>query len=135
MNANDNRDAAANDNRSTLDGVRVLVVEDDPFLLMDLEGVLSSAGAIVIGLCQTLSEALACAERTDFSVAVLDFRLGSETVTPVAQRLDSRGVPFVLYTAQARHESAIARWSRFPIVEKPSPPQVLLSAVEAALAR
>jgi len=134
MNANDNHDLAANDNGMGLDGVRVLVVEDDPFLLMDLEALLSSAGATVVGLCQTLTEALACADRTDFSVAVLDYRLGSETVAPVAQRLDERGVPFVLYTAQARHATALAQWRDDPVVAKPSPPKALLSAVREALA-
>jgi DNA-binding response OmpR family regulator len=141
MNANDILDPAANDNRrdmedaGALEGVRVLVVEDDPLLLMDLEALLLSAGAIVVGLCQTLGEALALSEQADFSVAVLDFRLGSETASPVARRLSHRGVPFVFYTAQGRQEPAIADWQDSLIVEKPSPPKVLLSAVRAALAR
>ncbi len=125
---------AANANTDGLVGVRVLVVEDDPFLLMDLETVLSDAGAIVVGLCRTLTEALARADEADFSVAVLDFRLGSETVSPVARQLESRGVPFILYTAQARQEPGMTEWRHRAILEKPSPPKALLSAVREALA-
>jgi CheY-like chemotaxis protein len=122
----------ANDNQETLDGVRVLVAEDDPFLLIDLERMLRSAGATIVGLCRTLEEALERAGEADFAVAVLDFRLGSDTVSPVARLLDDRGVPFVLYTAQPRHEPAMAAW-RDAVVEKPAPPPVLLGAVRAAL--
>jgi DNA-binding NtrC family response regulator len=119
----------------SLDGVRVLIVEDDPLLLLDLESTLAGAGAVVVGLCQTLDEALRRSNPLDFAVAVLDFRLGDETASPVARRLEDRGVPFVFYTGQARHEPSLAEWRHCPIVEKPSPPQTLISAVKAALPR
>ena len=83
-----------------LDGVRVLIVEDDPLLLLDLELTLSGAGAVVVGLCQTLDEALRRSHPVDFAVAVLDFRLGEETASPVARRLEDEGVPFVFYTGR-----------------------------------
>ena len=119
-----------------LNGVRVLVVEDDPLLLLDLELMLSDAGATIVGLCQSVHEALTHTAETDFSVAVLDFHLGSETVTPVACQLKDRGVPFVLYTAQSRHEDGVAKWRDIAaIVPKPSPPEVLLTALRAAVAR
>jgi DNA-binding NtrC family response regulator len=112
-----------------LTGVRVLVVEDDPLLLMDLETTLAEAGAVVVGLCQTLEDAMRRSVEDDFSVAVLDFRLGSDTVSPVARRLIERGVPFVLYTGQARNEPSMSEWRDCAIVEKPAPPRALLSAV------
>lgn len=115
-----------------LDGVRVLVVEDDPLLLLDLELTLSSAGAVVVGMCQTLDEALRRLDPEDFAVAVLDFRLGEENASPVARRLEDRGVPFVFYTGQARQE-ALTEWRHCPIVEKPSAPHELVGAVKAAL--
>ena len=116
-----------------LDGVRVLIVEDDPLLLLELELTLAGAGAVVVGLCQTLDEALRRASPMDFEVAVLDFRLGQETASPVARRLEDQGVPFVFYTGQARHEPSLAEWRHCPIVEKPSPPQAIIRAVKAAL--
>ena len=118
-----------------LNGVRVLVVEDEPALLMDLELMLAEAGAVVVGLCQTLEEALARSDSVDFAVAVLDYQLGDETVLPLARRLLRRGVPFVLHTGRARSDLSMAEWSRCPIVEKPTTPRVLISAVRNVVAR
>ncbi len=118
-----------------LTGVTVLVVEDDPLLAMDLETTLAEAGAVVVGLCHTLDEAMLRADGADFVVAVLDFGLGSDTVSPVARRLFDRGVPFVLYTGKSRHEPSLAEWRDCSIVEKPASPRTLLSAVRTALAR
>ncbi len=123
------------DDCGSLHGVRVLVVEDDPVLLMDLQSTLAGAGADVVALCQTLEDALRRSDPADFSVAVLDFRLGAETASPVARRLVDQGVPFVFYTGQARHEPSLAEWADCSIVEKPSPPRALIAAVRAALAR
>ena len=116
-----------------LDGIRVLIVEDDPLLLLDLESTLAGQGAVVVGLCQTLDEALRRSEPVDFAVAVLDFRLGDQNASPVARRLEDQGVPFVFYTGQARHEPGLEEWRHCPIVEKPSPARALVCAVKAAL--
>ena len=122
-------------NHSGLSEVRVLLVEDDPLLLMELELTLVDAGAVVAGACRTLQDAMSRSSKRDFSVAILDFRLGSETVSPVARELESRGIPFVLYTGQARHDVGLAEWQDSWIVEKPAPPAVILSAVQDALMR
>jgi DNA-binding response OmpR family regulator len=118
-----------------LSGVRVLVVEDDSLLAMDLEGILAGAGAVVVGLCQTLDEAMRRADAADFAVAVLDFALGPETASPIARRLVNRGVPFVLYTGKSRHEPGLAEWRDCSIVEKPASPRALVSAVRSVLSR
>ena len=122
-------------NHDQLNGVRVLVVEDDSLLAMDLETTLVEAGAVVVDLCQTLDEAMQRADAADFAVAVLDFGLGSETVSPVARRLVNRGVPFVLYTGKSRHEPSLAEWSDCSIVEKPASSRAPVSAVRTALSR
>lgn len=112
----------------------MLVVEDDPLMAMDLEDTLTAAGAVVIGLCQTLDEAMARANVDDFAVAVLDFSLGSDTVSPVARQLVRRGVPFVLYTGKSSRHPSLAEWA-CPIVEKPASPRALVSAVRIVLRR
>ncbi len=122
-------------NHDQLNGVRVLVVEDNSLLAMDLETTLVEAGAVVVDLCQTLDEAMQRADAADFAVAVLDFGLGSETVSPVARRLVNLGVPFVLYTGKSRHEPSLAEWSDCSIVEKPASSRALVSAVRTVLSR
>jgi len=122
-------------NGGQLSGVRVLVVEDDPLLAMDLDASLVDAGAVVVGPCQTLDQAMQQADIGDFAVAVLDFGLGSDTVSPLAHRLVNRGVPFVLYTGKSRHEPSMAEWSDCSIVQKPASTRAVLSAVRTVLAR
>jgi len=118
----------------SLSGVRVLIVEDDPLMAMDLEDSLAEAGAAVVGLCRSVEDAMARAAVGDFAVAVLDFSLGSDTASPVARRLARGGVPFVLYTGKSIRDPSLGEWA-CPIVEKPASPQKLVSALRAALAR
>jgi len=54
-----------------LRGVRVLVVEDDFIILMELETILGAAGAETAG-CGTVKDAIALAERNGLAAAVLD---------------------------------------------------------------
>jgi DNA-binding response OmpR family regulator len=79
--------------RSTrrLKGARVLIVEDDLLISMDLTAGLTDAGAQVVGPCRTAKNAVALVNECNISVALLDIRLASETVVPVATQLASRG--------------------------------------------
>jgi DNA-binding response OmpR family regulator len=124
---------SANDHRP-LSEVRVLVVEDDPLMAIDLEDTLADAGAVVVDLCRTLDEAMARANGDDFAVAVLDFGLGTDTASPVARRLVRRGVPFILYTGKSSGDPSLAEWA-CPIVQKPASPRELVSAVRTVLSR
>lgn len=122
-------------NNDPLSGVRVLVVEDDWLLAMDLQDTLIDAGAVVVGPCQSLDEAMARANIEDFTVAVLDFSLGADMALPIARRLVRRGVPFIFYTGKSARDSSLAEWRDCPIVEKPASPSVLVSALRTALSR
>ena len=123
-----------NDN-SPLRGVSVLVVEDDLLMAMDLEATLVGAGAVVVDVCHTLDGAIARADSDDFAVAVLDFSLGSDSVTPLARSLARRDVPFILYTGMQPGEPRLMEWRDYPIVEKPASPHMLMSAIRTVLAR
>lgn len=113
-----------------LEGLRVLVVEDDAIIFMDLEMTLTAAGAKVIGPCRSVDEALATAAREAFDVAILDLRLGrNETAAPVAAALVEMGKPFLFYTGQADSDPALRPWTDHRIIGKPARPQVLVAAV------
>lgn len=79
----------------------VLIVEDDAFIALDLEDVLSEAGFQVTGPVSTVSDAMALLDgdvRPD--VALLDYNLGQETSIPIAQRLERLGIPFLFLSGQ-----------------------------------
>jgi DNA-binding NtrC family response regulator len=112
-----------------LEGTRLIVVEDDAILLLDLEAVLRGAGAQILRLCRTVEEGLTAAEMEGISAALLDVRVGRHPVAPVARRLYQRGIPFVFYTGQTGDDRAIVEWPHSKFVTKPARPQAIVLAI------
>lgn len=81
------------------DGLRILVVEDDFILALDLQLALEDAGAVVIGPVPSVAEALALLESAPvLDGAILDVNLHGEVVFPVAGILHGRGIPLAFTT-------------------------------------
>ncbi len=83
-----------------LNGCRVLIVEDDFFIRIDLESILREAGAEIVGPCSGITDAMEALADGQVAAAILDVRLGSETVAPVARALTKHGTPFIFYSGQ-----------------------------------
>ena len=81
-----------------LQGVKVLVVEDEYLVAALMEDILESAGCVVAGPIPRLAQALDAASSEACDVAVLDVNLAGERVYPVADILAQRNVPFVFVT-------------------------------------
>ena len=99
--------------------LRVLVVEDEILIAMDVEGMLSQVGCVVIGPVPTVAEALALLEREKPDAALLDVQLRQERSAAVAEALLRRGVPFALATAYPRRELQEAAFQNAPMIGKP----------------
>ncbi len=80
------------------EGLRVLVVEDEPLIAMMLEDMLESMGYRLAKSAATLAAALDEARTGQFDFALLDVNLGKETVYPVADLLATRKIPFGFMT-------------------------------------
>ncbi len=117
---------------------RVLVVEDEALVAMELEAVLTALGCEVVGPARSLAEAVCYArgeERLD--AAVLDVNLGgSDRVFPAADILATRGVPVLFATGYGSAASLEGRDARaVAVLRKPFPREALASALGAALRR
>ncbi|EQB17794.1 response regulator [Novosphingobium lindaniclasticum] len=114
----------------TLSHRRILVVEDEYMLAMDLRRDLEDAGAEVIGPEPSVARALSrIPSETKIDAAVLDVNLGDEEAFPVADELTARGIPFVFATGYG--DDAVAL--RFPGVttcSKPLDVQAMLRVLE-----
>ena len=84
--------------QKSLEGRRILVVEDEFLIAMEVEDVLRGLDAEVVGPFGRLAPALGAVQREALDGAVLDVRIGGETIEPVAAVLVSRGVPVLLTT-------------------------------------
>jgi len=109
----------------------VLVVEDEFLIAMDLERMLGRHGWRVLGPAMTAAEALRLLDEELPAVALLDITLTGGTVTPVAEALRARNVPFIVVSAYSRPElvggNALAG---APNVGKPTDERRLLAALE-----
>jgi DNA-binding NtrC family response regulator len=112
-----------------LRGLSVLVVEDEFLLLTELETMLHEAGVECVHLCRTLGEATSMLDCCEVSAAILDVRIGRESVAPVAHQLAERKTPFVFYTGQTARDPVIQEWSDHPVLSKPTPPQRVISTL------
>jgi len=112
-----------------LAGRRVLLVEDEYFIVSDLVRTFEASGAEVIGPAGSLEDALALVyNNSHIDAAVLDINLHGEMVYPVADELAGRGVPFVF--ASGYDKSAVPeRYSRIKHCEKPVPPEAIAAAL------
>lgn len=77
---------------------RILIVEDEPLVAMQLEDMLAELGHEVAGSCARLEEAVATARTIACDVAVLDINLSGQKSFPVAEALKIRGLPFFFAT-------------------------------------
>ena len=83
---------------AALEGIRVLVVEDEFLVATLIEDMLRAAGCVVSGPIPRLAEALDAVDRETFDAAVLDVNLAGDRIDPVADVLSRRNVPFVFVT-------------------------------------
>lgn len=97
---------------------RVLVVEDESLIAMLVEDGLETLGYEVVGPVGTVDAALRIVEQTPFDLALLDINLGGKQSFPIAEALESRGIPYVFLTGYDRSSLPLAFQHRFGL-QKP----------------
>ncbi len=105
----------------TLQGKRILLVEDDVVRGVDLAYVLESEGARTVGPIRRLAQTLELLDRDGeaaFGGAILDVELKDGESFPVADRLRLRGVPYLFYTAKGSAGHDRARTLGVPVFGK-----------------
>ena len=102
-----------------IQGGRVLIVEDETLIAMDMSSQLSLLGWDVVGPAATVQEALGLiAETALLDAAILDVNLAGVLVYPVAQALLNKGVPILFCTGYEQLDDH-AVYNHCPIVRKP----------------
>jgi DNA-binding NarL/FixJ family response regulator len=118
---------------------RLLIVEDDFFVAIELEHSLQSAGMDVVGIASTAEEAIRLAEAEHPDLAIMDIRLagahdGVEAAIELSRRL---GIPSVFATAHSDERTRQRAQTANPKawLQKPYSSFALVEAVKAALRR
>lgn len=113
----------------TLDGRRVLVVEDEPLIAMMIVDILETAGCDVVGPAYDETQALECISGHKIDAAILDFNLGRDrTSSGIATKLVELEIPFLFATGYGEQALRNANWSQ-PTVAKPYHAPDVISAI------
>ena len=99
---------------------------------MLLEDMLGELGYTIAAQAARIDEALDAAKNAALDVAILDVNLNGETIVPVAEALDARGMPFVFATGYADAVLPEVFRNR-PILKKPFQADGLNRSLQRAL--
>jgi len=114
----------------TLQGLRVLLVEDDLGLASYLSILLAARGCSVVGPAHDVETALDLLDREAPCIALLDAKLGTAVSDAVARALDAKGAPFLVLTGYESLVEEHASLRHAPRLRKPVDMATLLRAVE-----
>lgn len=110
---------------------RILIVEDDPIIALDLSRIISSARMKVVGVAATTWAARRLVNDSATDAAVLDVRLEVGDTLDFARELRVRKIPFLFQTSDPR---LVVGLSPPPIVlAKPFRPEKLIEALRELL--
>lgn len=114
--------------RGTLQGKKVLIVEDEALIAMLFEDMLADAECVVVGPAMNLRQALELAQGAEIDLAVLDVNLNGEPSFPVASALQARGVPLVFSSGYGSH-GLPPEWQDRPTLPKPFTAEALVETL------
>jgi two-component SAPR family response regulator len=98
--------------------VRILVVDDEPLIAMDLQSLLNELGYKNIAHAESNTRAFELLDTFSPDFAFLDVNIGRDTVFAVAAKLVASKVPFVFLTALS-WENLPVEWRKYPVLNKP----------------
>ena len=119
---------------SSLNNLRIFVVEDEALVAMNLEMILEDLGCQVVGPAMRFDKALAMVDDgVKADAAILDVNVAGREVFPLAEKLGELGIPMVFATGYDQ-TGFPEKWSASPAVRKPYTLEDVEKALKQALA-
>jgi CheY-like chemotaxis protein len=122
------------DSDPVLAGKRLLVVDDEPMLAMDVADHLQFHGAQVAAVNSLEEAAAILASGAALDGAILDIQLGDEEVWPVAEALERTGTPFLFLSATFGLRPLPGEFADKPFLPKPLDGERLKQTLSSLLA-
>ena len=115
--------------RPSLEGRSILIVEDQPLIVMDITQEFEATGA-ALTTTNTLKHALILVEHDGLSGAILDHALPDGDSSQLCARLKERGIPFMIYSGFTTVGGACAGALH---IAKPAAEGALVAAMEGLI--
>jgi len=114
---------------------KVLIIEDEPIISLDLQSIVREMGHTVAAIATTRDEAVRAARQTEPGLVLADIKLadGSSGIDAVRQILSEVDVPIVFITAYPERLLTGERPEPTFLVTKPFVPETVRVAVSQAL--
>jgi two-component system, response regulator PdtaR len=117
-------------------GKRVLVLDDEFLIALDIQQTLELAGALdVLCLAHADGALKELNNGSSFDCAILDVKLGDrqQNSLTVAKLLTQRDTPFIFLTGMRGEYLHTQEFPAAPVVEKPYDPDALMAALRKAM--
>jgi CheY-like chemotaxis protein len=105
--------------RTGLEGLRILIAEDNLFAAMELEQTLLAFGCQPVGPVAGLDQAMSLALHEDLDGALLDVELQGQLVFAVAEELQRRRIPMIFASGYGTDDVFPAAFVHHPRLPKP----------------
>lgn len=99
--------------------VRILIVEDEPLIALQLQSELEDEGYQVIGPAHNLKRGLELVSTEALDAALVDVSLGAQLSVAIADELLARSIPFAFTTGYSDGHLLPERLRRVPCMNKP----------------
>jgi len=120
---------------ASLDGMRVLIVEDNFVVADSLRFVIGGYGGEVSAIAPTIARALEALAAGPIDVAILDINLAGTSVAPFAEHLRAHGIPFVFLTGYGDAQLLPEGLRDSPRFDKPVNADRLVGALQRLIVR
>jgi len=116
---------------------RVLIIEDEPIIAMDLQQLVESAGHEVVGVAASESEAVSLADRARPTLVLADVNLGhgGDGANAVERILSRHAMPVIFVTAYPERLLTGSKVEPAFVITKPFEPTTLAVATFQAVTR
>lgn len=108
---------------------RILVVEDEMLIAIQVEEVLRDLGCVIVGPVGKLDAAMRLAREERIDAAILDVTINGGQVFPVAEVLQARDIPFVFASGYGAW-ALPASYRDKPQLLKPFSPDDIVQALQ-----
>lgn len=110
----------------------VLLVEDEVMIRMMVADMLEELGYAIAAEAGDIDEGVRLVQATDFDIAILDVNVNGKVISPVAEAIQMRDIPFVFATGYGA-QGVPEKFRDRPTLQKPFQIETLARTIEATL--
>lgn len=122
-----------NERVSGFASIRILIVEDEFVIAMDLEDQIRDWGCTHVRIATSIGDAEEALAAEPVDLLIADFNLGRDSSADLVKNQRASGIPVVLLTGQTINREMLASMGGPVVVQKPVQPGMLRQVAQAMM--